>query len=93
MSEERIFWQSTALPAETVADAVARFVAEVFGVERTIRWADNSPGEFRFVDGYWCYRITFGGGDWTIVRMDKKTPQAEERMKAKREVKREARRS
>lgn len=60
MSDDvKLVWLAQTLPQETVADAAERFVAETFGVERTIRWGDE-PGMFRFHDGFWCYRISFG---------------------------------
>jgi hypothetical protein len=79
-------WQSPALPQETPRDAAARFVRESFGCERQIRWG-SEPGEFRFADGYWCYRVTFNGGHWQVERLDKMTPQAKSRTKARAELK------
>lgn len=86
MTDEKIMWQSPCLPTETVADAAARFVRETFGVDRSIVWG-ATPGEFRFADGYWCYRVTFNGGSWQVQRMAKMTPKAKERSKARAEIK------
>jgi len=82
-------WQSPALPAETVADAAQRFVQERFGVERRIVWG-QAPGEFRFADGYWCYRIQFNGGHWQVERTEQLTPQTKARVKARREARRDS---
>lgn len=84
--ESNPFWQSQCLPQETGRDAAARFVVEAFGVERSIVWG-SEPGEFRFPDGYWCYRVVFNGGCWQVFKMSKMTPKAKERAKARREAK------
>jgi hypothetical protein len=86
MNYERLMWQSQSLAQETGRDAAARFVRETFGAEREIQWG-HEPGEFRFADGYWCYRVTFDAGNWQVHRMEKMTPKAKERAKARAEIK------
>ena len=86
MSEEKEMWQSQCLPQETVADAAARFVREMFGQERSITLG-SEPGEFRFPDGYWCYRVTFNSGRWQVRRMAKMTPRAKGRAMSRAEIK------
>lgn len=78
-------WQSQCQQQETVADAAARFVLETFGEEQPISWG-TEPGEFKFPDGYWCYRVAFNGGHWQVFRMAKMTPRAKARVKARREA-------
>lgn len=81
-------WQSPCLPQETARDAAGRFVREAFGCERKIVWGQE-PGEFRFADGYWCYRIAFNGGHWQVRRTNTLTPKAKSRAKARAEIQKE----
>jgi len=74
MTTDKIFWQSRCLDAETVRDAAERFVQEAFGVQRNIVWG-QTPGEFRFADGYWFYQLSCECGHWYVRRTDRKTPQ------------------
>ncbi len=80
---EKIVWQSPCLDCETVRDGAERFVREFFGADRRIRWGD-SVGEFRFADGFHCYRITAEAGHWYVRRMEKLTPRGKEYSKARR---------
>lgn len=80
-----IVWQSVPLPGETARDAAGRFVRESFGVERDIKWS-GIQGEFRFADGYWCYRVFFYTGKWQVGRLEKQTPAAKARARARREL-------
>lgn len=76
-------WRSQALPAETVRAAAGRFVLEFFGEERDVVWA-GGPGEFRFADGAWVYRIALAGGDWEVSRTGELTPAAKAYGRARR---------
>jgi hypothetical protein len=85
MTAAAVLWEVPCIPAETVRDAAERFVREVFGAERRIVWTD-SPGEFRFADGHWCYLLTFEAGRWRVCRSPKLTPRGKARAKARREA-------
>lgn len=87
MSEDLPVWQSAALPQETPQDAASRYVFESFGVDRLIVWGgeEDGPGVFWFVDGYWRYRITFGGGSWTVHRLGTLSPAGKARRAARLE--------
>lgn len=83
---EATIWTSNAMPRETTRDAAERFVREYFDADRSIVWG-SEPGEFRFADGAWCYRITAGFGVWQVSRLDKLTPRAGVRQRSRRKAK------
>jgi len=83
MAEERLMWSSPYGNAETVTDGAERFVRETFGCERRVVWGET-PGEFRFADGMWRYRISAEAGWWYVRRTDRKTPKGEAYCKARR---------
>lgn len=80
-----VIWSDRCGDAETVRDGAERFIRDYFGEERTPIWGDT-PGLFRFSDGYWWYQLSCEAGHWYVRRTQQMTPKAKARAKARRDA-------